>query len=362
MASWAHNEPRGAASVRTIAPAPPPAGGLWESVDALIDRATRLGDLRFHRLHLLAAGRFRETGKLVPRGLQDAERQAAIFTLVAPVVLQKAREAYDRTIVLMKGPEIACKYPDPVRRPFGDLDLLVPDAEEAQRALLASGFVLAGSPEPYRDIHHTQPVQWPGNPLNVELHDRPKWIDGLPAPSRAELLASAVGGSTGVPGVLALPPELHAMAIAAHAWAHSPLARLGHLVDLAAVTDGLDRAELERTAKGLGMRKAWRSTITATDALFGEGPQPWPLRLWARNLDAVRERTVLESHLGRWLPPWFALPPGRALRANAFTLSRELGRLGDEPWREKLRRTRRAFRNATRRLSDHQRTLGEEGR
>jgi hypothetical protein len=357
MASWAHNEPRRPSAAPPVAPT-----GLWESVDALIDRATRLGDLRFHRLHLLAAERFRETGKLVPRDLREAERQGAIFTLVAPIVLQKAREAYDRTIVLMKGPEIACKYPDPMRRPFGDLDLLVPDAAEAQRALLAAGFVLAGSPEAYRDLHHVQPLQWPGNPLNVELHDRPKWIEGLPAPSRAQLLAGAVVGSTGVPGILALPPELHAMAIVAHSWAHAPLARLGHLVDLAAVTEGLDRAELERTAKELGMRKAWRTTIDVTDALFADGPRPRALRLWARSLEAARERTVLESHLGRWLPPWFALSPGKALRANAFTLSREVGRLGDEPWTQKLRRTARAFRHATRRLSDHQRTLGEEGR
>jgi hypothetical protein len=364
MASWSHNEPEGAPVVRSIAPAvalPKPRPGLWDAVDGLIDRATRLGDLEFHRLHLLGAKRYRETGKLVPRDLREAERGAALLTLLAPIVLQKAREAYDRTMVLMKGPEVAKKYPDPALRPFGDLDLLVPDAAEAQSALLAAGFVPAGSPDAYRDIHHLQPLRLPGSPLLVELHDRPKWIEGLPAPSRAELLASAVCGCTGVPGVLALPPEHHAMAIAAHSWAHAPLARLGHLVDLAAVTEGLDRSELDRIATSFGMRRAWRTTISATDALFDDGPRTRPLRLWARNLEAVRERTVLESHLGRWLPPWWALAPGGALRANAFTLSREVGRLGDEPWGSKLRRVGRALRNATRRLSDHHRTLREEG-
>ncbi|HEX7254739.1 MAG TPA: nucleotidyltransferase family protein [Gaiellaceae bacterium] len=362
MASWAHNDPRstrlagGASGVATAQ-----RQGLWAAVDELIDRATSLPDLEFHRLHLLAARRWRATGRLVPRNLRDAERSSAILSLVAPAVLKKAREAYDRTIVLMKGPEIACKYPDPALRPFGDLDLLVPDAAEAQRALLAAGFVRTGAPELYVDIHHVQPLQWPGSPLSVELHDRPKWIDGLPAPSRAELLASAVGGSTGVPGVLALSPELHAIAIAAHSWAHAPLARLGHLLDLAAVTDGLDRAELELIATRLGIRRPWRASIAASDALFADGPRTRPLRLWGRNLEAVRERTVLEAHLGRWLAPWWALGAGGALRSNAFTLSRELWRLGDEPWTAKLRRTRRALRHASRRLSDHQRTLGEEG-
>lgn len=353
MASWAHNEPPAAPTARS---------GLWDGVDALIDRATRLPDLRLHRLHLLAARRYRETGKLVPRDLRDDERNAAILTLVTPIVLRQARDAYDRTMVLMKGPEIARRYPDPVQRPFGDLDLLVPDAAEAQRALLAAGFVRVGRPELYASIHHVQPVQWPGNPLNVELHDRPKWIGGLTGPSRAELLASAVGGSTGVAGVLALPPELHAVVVAAHAWAHGPLARLGHLVDLAAVTEGLDRSELDRLASRLGVRGVWRTSIEAVDALFAGARRTAPLRTWARNLESARDCTVLESHLARWLPAWWALDPASALRANAFTLSREVGRLGDEPWRAKLGRTRRALRHATDRLSDHQRALGEERR
>ena len=357
MASWVHDQETWSAAASDDS-----ASGLWVAVDALIDRATRLPDLQFHRLHLLAGHRWRSTGRLVPRNLRDAERAAAVATLVAPFVLNQAREAYDRTMVLMKGPEVARLYPDPALRPFGDLDLLVPDAVEAQRALLAAGFELAGTPEPYRDIHHVQPVRWPGNPITVELHDRPKWIAGLPAPSRAELLASAVGGSTGVAGVLALPPELHAIAIAVHAWAHAPLGRLGHLVDLAVVTQGLDRGELDSLAEGIGVGRVWRASIEAADSLLAGEPRTAPLRLWARNLLAVREPTVLEAHLGRWLSPWWALPRRHALRANAFTLSRELGRMGDEPWREKLRRTVRALRNPMHRLSDHRRGLGEEAK
>lgn len=334
---------------------------LWSGVGRLVDRAARVTDLTFHGLHLIAARRYRETGRLVPRSIRDAERLAAITTLVAPIVLQQARNAYDRTMVLMKGPEIAVRYPDPALRPFGDLDLLVPDAAEAQRALIAAGFRPDGSPERYVGIHHLQPLRWPGSPLVVELHDRPKWIDGLRPPSRAELLASALPGSTGVAGVLALAPDLHALVIAAHSWAHSPLGRLVHLVDVAAVTQGLDRSELRRRAAQLGLKRVWDTTIAATDCVLGEAATPWALRLWARNLVAARERTVLESHLGCWLPPWWALDTRAALGASAFTASRELGPHGGEPWRRKLRRTAYAFRDAGRRLSDHHRALGEEG-
>lgn len=334
---------------------------IWGEVERLVDHAPRVTDLAYHGLHLFAARRYRARGRLVPRSLGDAERLAAIRTLVAPVVLQEARAAYDRTMVLMKGPELAAGYPDPALRPFSDLDLLVPDAAEAQRALISAGFLPVGSPELYVGIHHLQPLQWPGSPLVVELHDRPKWIEGLPPPSRAELFASALPGATGVPGVLALTRELHALVIAAHSWAHSPLTRLLHLVDLAVVTRDLDRSELRRRAAEFRMTRVWDASIAAADCVLGGSGTPWALRLWARNLTSVRERTVLESHLGRWLPPWWALSTRAALNANAFTISRELGPHRGEPWPRKLRRTARAFRDATRRLSDHHRALGEEG-
>jgi len=183
----------------------------------------------------------------------------------------------------------------------------------------------------------------------------------LPLPSRAELLAAAEPGSTGVDGVLALSPEHHAMVLAAHSWARGPLRRLLNLVDLAAVTLSLDRRTLDRTARELGMRRVWRTSIGSVDALFDGGSSPLALRIWARHLGQAREPTVLESHLGRWLPPWWALTPRNALGANAFTISRELLPRGDESWDTKLRRTARAFRNLSRPLSDHHRTLGEEG-
>jgi Uncharacterised nucleotidyltransferase len=352
MASWAHGERERRGAVRRLRPR---SQDLWAAVDSLVDRAPRISDLAFHGLHLLAARRYRQTGRLVPRDLAAAEKNAAVAGLVAPIVLREARRAYDRTMVLMKGPEVAVKYRDPVLRPFGDLDLLVPDAAEARRALLAAGFVPAGSSD-------TQSLRWQDVPVLVEIHDRPKWPKRLPLPSRAELLASAEPGSTGVDGVLTLSPEHHAMVLAAHSWARGPLRRLLHLVDLAAVTASLDRRSLDRTARELGMQRVWRTSIGSVDALFDGGSSPLALRIWARHLVQAREPTVLESHLGRWLPPWWALTARNALGANAITISRELFPRGDESWETKLRRTARAFRNLSRPLSDHHRTLGEEGR
>ncbi len=49
-------------------------------------------------------------------------------------------------------------------------------------------------PENYRDIHHLRPLWWPGLPLVVELHSRPKWIDGVAGPPVAELLEASAPG------------------------------------------------------------------------------------------------------------------------------------------------------------------------
>ena len=39
---------------------------LWERVGELADRAPRISDLRYHKLHLLAAARLRQRGDDVP--------------------------------------------------------------------------------------------------------------------------------------------------------------------------------------------------------------------------------------------------------------------------------------------------------
>ena len=116
--------------------------------------------------------------------------------------------------------------------------------QAAQAALLAAGFVEVGEAGRYEDIHHLRALWWPGLPLVVEIHDRPKWPDGLTGPSTEELLAAAVPARLGVDGIGALPPAEHALLLAAHAWAHEPLGRLGQLVDVAATlrrTDGRGR-------------------------------------------------------------------------------------------------------------------------
>lgn len=323
---------------------------LWAAVDRLVDRAPSLADLASHRIELFAARRWRERGEPVPAEIVDQERRAAIATLTAPVVLSRVREAYDGAIVPIKGMEVARLYPDSALRLFGDVDVIVDDPAKAQAALLAAGFEEVGDPALFVDIHHLRPVQRPELPLAVEIHSRPKWVDGLPAPPTSELLASARPDAN---GIAILPPAQHAVLLAVHSWAHEPLRRLRDVIDVAVMLEVAGRDEAAAVARSWGVEQLWRATTDVIEAVLHGGRRPWSLRLWAQNLERARERTVLENHLQRWLSDFWILPVGRAALGLPATLRSELGPEGDEGWRSKLSRSARALRNASRRRSEH---------
>lgn len=335
--------------------------GLWAGVERLVERAPGLAHLRRHRLHLIAARRWRSLGRPLPGELKAEERRAAMTALAAPVLLERLRAGYHGPIVLVKGPEVAGRYPNPAMRDFVDLDVLVPDAAEAQRSLIAAGFIEFGDPELYVDIHHLRPLYSPGLHLRVEIHSEPKWPDGLEPPPSGEFFAETVPSMTGVDGILTLPPAKHAVVLAVHGWAHEPLARLGQLVDVAAMLDGADRQKASEVAGAWGVSGVWETTIRAVDALFGDPPaRSAALAIWARHLPSARERSVLESHLETWISGFWSLPPGRAALRMGHELWWDIRPTPGESWRSKLSRSGRAFRHAFLPRSEHDRTLGPE--
>jgi hypothetical protein len=324
----------------------PDRSDLWAAVERLADRAASIDELRAHRLHLIAARRWRGLSRTVPVQLSADERMSALCTLAAPVLLRRVRAAADGPLILLKGPEVAAYYPDAVLRPYGDLDLLVPDPSAAQRALLDVGFEPVGDPRLYEDIHHLRPLAVPGLPLHVELHSAPKWPGGFTPPRTQELVEAARPSAVGVDGVSTLDRAHHSLVLSAHSWAHSPLRRFGELVDVAAVSAGLDAAELRGLAERWGLRRIWDTTIAAADALLDGGSRTWPLRTWARHLQGVRERTVLEAHLAHWLSGFWATPARAAVAAAGAALARELRPAAGETFKMKASRTRLALANA----------------
>jgi hypothetical protein len=332
---------------------------VWTRVDELIERAERPSDLRWHRLHLIGAARLRERGLPVPHEFVPDEFSSTVMTLAAPELLRRVRETLDGPVVLLKGPEVAALYPEPTLRPFRDLDLLVPAPHEAWRSLVQAGFVATGDPTLYVDIHHLRPLYLPGYPLVIELHSKPKWVPWVAPPSAAELFAAAVPSATGVDGILAPAPAHHAVALAAHSWAHEPLRRVHELLDVLLVTAQTDREEAARVSQSFGVARLWRITVDAADAVLGDGRRPLALAIWARNLERVRERTVLESHLEHLLAPFSIADQRVAARMAGRALGRDLRPEEGESWGDKFRRTVFALRDATTRASDHDQALAE---
>lgn len=331
---------------------------LWSAVDRWIDAAPLPSDLADHRLQLLAARRLRDTGRPVPPEFVEHERMAAVVAMTAPLVLERVREALAGPLVLFKGMEVAARYPEPALRIFHDLDVLVPDAPAAQARLLAAGFEEVGDAALYVDIHHLRPLKWPTLPTMVEVHHGPKWPVYAAAPAAAELIGSAMPGSTGVPGVLALRPPAHALVLAAHSWSNVPLGRLRDLLDVHLVAAEAEPADITALARRWGMERVWETTCAASAALLDPRRRPTvPLLTWARGLRRVRSRTVLEYHLERWTSCFWAIPPRRALGETLSVVRRELRPEADEGWSRKLRRTVAATRDARRRKRDHDERL-----
>ena len=324
---------------------------LWSAIDDLVDRAPSPVDLRAHGLHLLAGARLRGLGHPVPEEVAREERGAAVATLAVPALLQRARAAYDGRLMIMKGAEIARYYRDPLLRPFNDVDLLADDADAAQQALLAAGFEELGTE--VNDIGlHLCPLAWPGLPIRIELHRRPRWVEGLAEPSVTEILGAGVPSGVGIPGILAPAPPYHALLLAGHAWTHEPLRRLAELLDIALVTQGSDRTAVRRLAQSWGCERLWRTTERAVDAVLYGAARPIALRTWARHLGDARERTILETRLLRLAGPVWCMPRRRVPSAVLGAVARLLRRHEDERWRTKIARSGRLARNAARPRSE----------
>lgn len=337
---------------------------LWSGVARLVDRAPSLADLRVHRLHLFAARRWRHLGVEIPGALALEELIAIGRTAAAEEVLQLAREAYEGRLLVLKGPEVALRYPDPTLRTFTDLDLLADNPEAAQRALLAAGFRPIGryAEHYYTGLHHLQPLELPGSAGPwVEIHRRPNWVDWAEPPRTEELFATAVPSRTGVPGLLALPDEYHALVLAAHSWTEMPLRRVLDLVDVLAVTHDADRARIRALASAWHLTRLWRTTIEVADALLLDRPMPLALRSWGRDLLVPRDRTIAEAHIRRLLSPFWAQPSAPAGVATLRALVHTATPAPDEAWANKLLRVRAALAHPMRRTTEHGRVLGPDG-
>jgi len=314
---------------------------IWAAVDRVVDSTTDPAGLRAHGLDLWAARRWHTTGRPVPPDFLAHERAATMAVLSVPSLLTWIRSVLDGPIILLKGPEVAARYPDPALRPFGDLDLLVPRADDAQRMLLAVG--CSEVTAPWLPSHHRPALRCPGSLLLLEIHERPAWPDWTTARTD-ELFLSAVPSVLGVDGILTVPPAQQAVLLAAHSWHHEPYRRLIDLVDIAVMTDELDPDELQQLAERWALGRVWCATTRTVDAFrSGEPPRPWVDRLLGHHLWAVRERTQIEQRLARWAAGFWAPTPSVVVGSIMGTIFRDVLPVAEESWGSKVARTFRVL-------------------
>jgi hypothetical protein len=311
--------------------------GLWSRLGELVDRAPSVIDLLDHRLGAVAARHGRAQGRPLPPAILEEERHAASAALAAPVLLSRVTRACDGAVVLLKGPEVAERYPEPTMRPCHDLDLLVEDSAAVFAALRAAGCVVLPSTGPAPQ--HEQPLAFPDLPLTIELHSAPKWPAWAGPPPVPELFGDAVPSRVGG-DVLAPRPAHHAVLLAMHSWAHRPLARILDLADVSVMLNEAGRAEAGAVARRWGVEGIWGATTRALDALFDGTAEPWTLRTWARNTPRARRPTRGQLLLGRCLSPFAALPPLEAARVGAAAVGVMLRERTTPGSAERLRRLR----------------------
>jgi hypothetical protein len=324
---------------------------LWRAVNNML-AGTTAAHARVHGLGALEAFRRNLVGAPVPEALAVEARIAAVAMLSVGPLLERIRDCCDGPLVLMKGPEVAIRYPS-ASRGFNDIDLLASEPRRVHNQLREAGFVESSSVELLESHHHLPALKWPDLPLKVEIHAGPNWPDGLEAPPPAAIISSAVPSELGVEGVLAPEPAHHALLLAAHAWAHEPLWRLRDLVDVRVLAAPSERPAIERTARAWNIKRLWRTTDRVTDAVLGRARMPLLVRPWARHLLERRERTVFENHVRDLMAAYWALPLAAAAATTANALAEDFLPAPDETWSDRLSRMVTASRNANAPMSRH---------
>lgn len=323
---------------------------LWDRVEELVERATSWEALQLHRLHLVAARLRSRRGEEIPANIADEWRGTAILSLAARTVLERVRDAYDGRLLLMKGLEVASLYPDPMDRPFRDLDILVDEPDAAQKCLIDTGFVEFGDRAP----HHLPRLVWPEVPVLIELHSRPKTPPWVPELGAGMIFGRATASRTGIAGLLAPEPAAHALLLAAHGWAHDPLRRLGDVIDIAAMLEEADRSRTTVCAREWEWERLWNVTVAVTDAVTTDGALAKRLSPWTRHLLSVRDRRVVEHQLSRLVAPAFTLPPSETPRGLMRGVRQIVARRNGEPWAHKVRRSRQSLIHALVEESAHE--------
>lgn len=262
-----------------------------------------------------------------------ADRQAiAASQLAAEAALREMRAEFDGTLVLLKGLELSCRYPDPTDRPFGDVDILTDKPDRLQATLIGRGYD-AGDRLPYgADHHHEAPLLHPRLPIVVEVHRSPGWLIGMTPPPLDALLAMTVPSATGIKGVRSFSSPVHAVYLAVHSWGHRPFWHHHDLDDIALLLDDTGAAdEAARLARAWGVSRIWSHYRNAIAARAGVERPNTVVRVFGGSTTSAKSRSAgsnfLAHYAGRLFidqPIWNLLDIFRKARKDLQPLAKRL--------------------------------------
>jgi hypothetical protein len=289
---------------------------FWQQASSLALGLASLPIQRSHGLHLLAAHSLVKLELPLSDDLRRDWEAATARTLIVPIIIGQLSSALGEPVVLVKGAEIAQRYPDPAARGYSDIDILVQDLPRALDRLRHAGFdelniAVAG--------HHVT-VQASGLPIPVEVHGRLNWPRWATPPSTSDLIRVAMPSRAFPCTARTLPPDLHTVYVAAHAWLHCPLTQLADLVDIAALGSESSFAQLASRAAELRLDRLWHFSLQAGRAVFAGEPAPSPLVRRLMPDVAARDAVSHREHVLRQFAGGLAAP-SPASRAQAIVSS-----------------------------------------
>lgn len=241
-------------------------------------------------------------------------RQASSLRLEARRIGNAAARAGLAPPVLLKGPAVARRWSDPALRPFGDLDLLVPEGELSawRRELEALGYA---GPTPWQErnarrFHHHLLFHRPGPGANliVEVHWRLFAARGA-RELTYELLAAGAGPSPSAPGLLELDDSSQVLVLAVHLAHHEARdRRLVWLRDFIELGSNETAEGARRLAEARGLAWALENALASAERVLGEArwsakPSRPPAGL-PRARERARGRVAPHVGMVRELGPW----------------------------------------------------------
>lgn len=310
-------------------------------IETVLERAVDPEAANAQGLRLLLLDREVERGQELPKKQRDARYLAHLLKPVSVALLARIRAAVEGPLIIIKGPEVSAHYPRPGLRSWCDLDIIAEDAAAVWEQLKAAGFS-GGARSEGHDHRHEPPLSLPGYRLTVEVHRTiplPLWGR---SPDWSWLLRHTYPARSGS-GFLAPVPELHAVIIAAHAWAHSPFRSLRDSLDQELLLLDGDPAVAKALADELGVGRLWDAERRLADNVFRDRPIGGNLtRMLTSDLRSCRLQSRRHILLSLCTGPMFADDLLSGVRAARSSASKALHpESGSYAWSAKRLRARR---------------------